>query len=210
MEYYSRTKPSLIENNNISESFKPSEPDLPLKDYLTYSLTYIYDNLIKDNVLWFIIIVTICIFLYYRHMNKRKKEKYDQRLTVFNPLQRYTNAKVNYLPTKNYNLPEPKPFPAMNHTPYFPDRAFVGKRYYTGTVNPYEGHSDTTIEGVYGAPDYITTTASFGDYAVNRNVDAVVDYKDIIAQMNTDLIHGIRTGPDNLMGVTEFQPPYAQ
>lgn len=207
MNYYSRTKPNLIGIESIDQSFKSTKIQPPLKDSFTDILIYLYNNIIKNNILLFLLFIIIGGILYYRY-NKKKEEYSDQRLTTFNPLQRRTNSKVNYLPTSNYNLPEPKSFPGMNHTKYNTDAGY-GKRIHTGGYNPYHGYQDTNIEGVYGPPNHIETTSSFGDYATENNRNAFINYKDTLKEMNNNLINGIQTGPKYLSNVNEIEPPYA-
>jgi len=215
MNFYSRTKPTLVSNLDNNTDMNILE-ELPVKDIVTSYISYLYQNFIKDNFIWILMLIAIVAILYYRSKKPKtkniEKEEFNeptQHLATLNPLQRTFTGKVQSLPNER-EMVDPEPYPAMNHTPYNVKRAWLRTPQYTGVNNPYAYYPDSTINNYAGnSPDYLSTTSSFGKYYTDNSKQTVLDLRRLMTDRDQQLQNNLNLGPDALPSVKDFEPPYA-
>lgn len=163
-------------------------------------------------------------------MNEQTKHlTYDEQPS-FNPLystQEQPN-KVYYPPDPlPVNIPgtgitytrslygQPKPFPGLNAPNYNYSNVYTNPSlsYYSGTYNTYHNAQDTDIINPLGYPtNFNTSTGEYMDQMTSANKQNIVDYQNILQNMNQDLVNSLKIGPnylDNDNSEYEMQPPYA-
>lgn len=212
MNFNSNIHPNLIEGT-IKESILKTNPGTtqispPITDVVSESLIYIYKNYLKNNLLWIIFLIVICVILYYRYKKQEKFKVPYSKLVTFNPL---TGKAKNLLGEQiNYNpvyINQQNDIPVVS---YNDKKAHQTISEITGTSNPYEGAKiNTNYTNIYGLPnDYITTSSVFNDYATTANKNTFLTYNALLNETNKDF-GNIKYGPEALISESiHIDPPY--
>jgi len=185
-EYFSGTKPDLINNKTIKVLDKMLDvPYTPKNKIKSNFICSFYENYIESNLFPIFVIIIFALFLIYKYYakdltKKKKKKKKENFLPTFNSYYPtdMQNPYVNYLPDTipqkvgdeylTYNDINP-PIKYPQKYPPIPNKI---REYeiYTGIENTYKNAQDPNLPNALGLPsNYNTTTEEAMEFMTSKN-----------------------------------------
>jgi hypothetical protein len=217
-------KPDLMHagvRNEYNQIIDNSTKHNVVTDNLSSCIYKIYSSIIKDHLVLLLVVIAICVALYYRYkQTKGKREKF--KIAKMNPT-------IPVRKQKNYNVYPPRPIPLNLYgrgpeiTGYqrglgnykdigaeygAPYENPVNRSYYSIPPNGYRNAQSNMIPNPYFPYDFNTTTGDFVGNASERNERNLQDYKRLIKDRNQQLVDIINIGPNNVDFSGEVIAPY--